>query len=261
MLRIMTIGDVTSPVAANALADKLWDIRRIHRIDFLAVNPENAGFIIGPSADTAKMLLDKGADLLTGGNHTLQNQSLHALLDSDNRLIRPANLPAEAPGVGYTVLSANGYRVLAVNVLGRVHTDTVADSPFSSIEKILAREEGNYDLSLLDIHAEASGEKVAIASYFDGRFAAIYGTHTHVPTADLCVLPHGTGYVTDVGMCGAAGGILGIDSKNVLKYHLTAVSTRYTVAEGPLFADAVIFTVDPASNTCASLERIRLSLS
>ncbi len=260
MLRIMTIGDVTSPAAANALADKLWDIRRIHRIDFLAANPENAGFIIGPSADTARLLLDKGADLLTGGNHTLQNQSLHALLDSDNRLIRPANLPAEAPGVGYTVLSANGYRVLAVNVLGRVHTDTMADSPFAVIEKILAREEGNYDLSLLDVHAETSGEKMAIATYFDGRFAAVYGTHTHVPTADLCVLPRGTGYVTDVGMCGAMGGILGIDAKSILKYHLTGVPSRYTVAEGPLFADAVIFTVDPASNTCSSLERMKLSL-
>ena len=97
MLRIMTIGDVTSPTAASALADKLWEIRRAHRIDFLAINPENAGFIIGPSADTAKMLLDRGADLLTGGNHTLQNQSLHAHLDRDERLIRPANLPAEAP--------------------------------------------------------------------------------------------------------------------------------------------------------------------
>lgn len=261
MLRIMTIGDVTSPAAASALAERLWEIRRTYRIDFLSVNPENAGFIVGPSAETAKMLLDKGADLLTGGNHTLQSQSLHALLENDSRVIRPANLPAEAPGVGYTVLSANGYRMLAVNVLGRVHTDTVADSPFGTVERILEREKGGYDVSLLDVHAEASGEKMAIATYFDGRFAAIYGTHTHVPTADLSVLPHGTGYVTDVGMCGAEGGILGIDAKSVLKYHLTAVSSRYTVAEGPLFADAVIFTVDPANNTCASLERVRISLS
>ena len=170
MLRIMTIGDVTSPKAATALADRLWEIRRNFRIDFLAVNPENAGFIIGPSADAAKMLLDKGADLLTGGNHTLQNQSLHALLDSDNRLIRPANLPAEAPGVGYTVLSANGYRLLAINVLGRVEMEPICDSPFTAIEKILSRENGNYDLSILDVHAEASGEKVALAVCFASMF-------------------------------------------------------------------------------------------
>ena len=220
MLRIMTIGDVTSPKAATALADRLWEIRRNFRIDFLAVNPENAGFIIGPSADTAKMLLDKGADLLTGGNHTLQNQSLHALLDSDNRLIRPANLPAEAPGVGYTVLSANGYRLLAINVLGRVEMEPICDSPFTAIEKILSRENGNYDLSILDVHAEASGEKVALAVYFDGRFCAIYGTHTHVPTADLSILPLGTGYVSDVGMCGASGGVLGISSESVFFHHI-----------------------------------------
>jgi metallophosphoesterase (TIGR00282 family) len=261
MLRIMTIGDVTSPTAASALADKLWEIRRAHRIDFLAINPENAGFIIGPSADTAKMLLDRGADLLTGGNHTLQNQSLHALLDSDERLIRPANLPAEAPGAGYTILSANGYRLLAVNVLGRVEMEPVSDSPFAAIEKILAREEGNYDLAILDVHAEASGEKVALGVHFDGRFAAIYGTHTHVPTADLTVLPLGTGYVSDVGMCGASGGILGISKESVLRFHLKGIPTRYAVAEGELFADAVIFTVDPAENKCTALERVRLSLS
>ena len=261
MLRIMTIGDVTSPTAATALGDSLWEIRRNFRIDFLSVNPENAGFIIGPSADTAKMLLDKGADLLTGGNHTLQNQSLHALLERDNRLIRPANLPAEAPGVGYTILSANGYRLLAVNVLGRVEMEPVSDSPFTAVEKILSREEGNYDLAILDVHAEASGEKVALAMHFDGRFAAIYGTHTHVPTADLSILPLGTGYVSDVGMCGAAGGILGISKESVLKHYLTGIPTRYAVAEGALFADAVIFTVDPGTNTCLSLERARISLS
>ena len=260
MLRIMTIGDVTSPVAATALAGKLWEIRRTHRIDFLAVNPENAGFIIGPSADTARTLLDKGADLLTGGNHTLQNQSLHALLENDNRVIRPANLPAAAPGVGYTILSANGYRILAVNALGRVEMEPVSDSPFATIEKILEREAGNYDLSILDFHAEASGEKVALAMYFDGRFAAVYGTHTHVPTADLSILPRGTGYVSDVGMCGASGGVLGISLESVLKLHLTGVPTRYTVAEGDLFADAVIFTVDPSQNKCTALERVRLSL-
>ncbi len=261
MLRIMTIGDVTSPTAATALAERLWEIRRTHRIDFLAVNPENAGFIIGPSADTAKMLLDRGADLLTGGNHTLQNQSLHALLESDSRIIRPLNLPAEAPGTGYTVLSANGYRLLVINVLGRVEMEPVSDSPFTAIEKVLSREKGNYDLAILDVHAEASGEKVALAVHFDGRFAAIYGTHTHVPTADLSVLPLGTGYVSDVGMCGASGGVLGISKESVLRHYLTGIPTRYAVAEGELFADAVIFTVDPATNTCASLERVRLSLS
>ena len=139
--------------------------------------------------------------------------------------------------------------------------EPVSDSPFAAIEKILTREEGNYDLAILDVHAEASGEKVALGVHFDGRFAAIYGTHTHVPTADLTVLPLGTGYVSDVGMCGASGGILGISKESVLRFHLKGIPTRYAVAEGELFADAVIFTVDPAENKCTALERVRLSLS
>ena len=261
MLRIMTIGDVTSPAAAAALAERLWEIRRLHRIDFLSVNAENAGFIIGPSADTARMLLDKGADVLTGGNHTLQNQSLFALLELDNRIIRPANYPPEAPGIGYTILLANGYRVLVANVMGRVHIDPVLDCPFTAVKKILSREEGNYDVAILDVHAEASGEKAALGVHFDGCFAAIYGTHTHVPTADLTLLPAGTGYVSDVGMCGALGGILGISKESMLKRCLTGIPARYTVAEGELFADAVIFTVDPSNNTCVSLERARISLT
>ena len=260
MLRIMTVGDVTSPAAAAALAQRLWDIRRHHRIDFLSVNAENAGFIIGASAETARLLLDKGADVLTGGNHTLQNMSLHALLESDERIIRPANYPSEAPGLGYTVLAANGYRVLVINVLGRVHIEPVLDSPFTAVEKVLAREEGNYDIAILDIHAEASGEKMALGVHFDGRLAAVYGTHTHVPTADLKILPNGTGYVTDVGMCGAEDGILGISKESMLKRCLSAVPCRYTVAEGALYADAVIFTVDTATAHCTAVERVTLSL-
>lgn len=260
MLRIMTIGDVTSPKAAAALSERLWDIRKAHRIDFLTVNAENAGFIIGPTPECAKALLDGGADLLTGGNHTLQNAALYSMLENDKRLLRPANYPAEIPGFGYTILSAKGYRVLAINVLGRVHMEPPLDSPFAAVEKILAREEGRYDLAILDIHAEATGEKLAIATRFDGRLAAVYGTHTHVPTADLSILPGGTGYVSDVGMCGASGGILGIRADSVIKRCETGLPVRYAVAEGDIYADAVIFTLDESSAKTLSLERVRISL-
>ena len=260
MLRYMAVGDVTSPKAGTALAAALWEIRRTHKIDFVAVNAENAGFIVGPTPELAKRLLDGGADVLTGGNHTLQSMSLHGMLENDTRLLRPANYPDKAPGQGYTILDAKGYRVLVGNVLGRVHIEPPLDSPFTAVDRILAREEGRYDFAFFDFHAEATGEKTALAAYLDGRITALYGTHTHVPTADTCVLPHGTGYVTDLGMCGALGGVLGMDTDSVLNRYLTGLPGRFSAAEGAMYADAVIFSVDESTGKTVKAERVRLSL-
>ena len=260
MLRYMAIGDVTSPRALDALAKALWQIRRLHRIDFVAVNAENAGFIVGPNREMAEALLSGGADVLTGGNHTLQSPSLLSMLENDSRLIRPANYPDTAPGQGYTVLDAKGYRILVANLLGRVHVEPPLDSPFTAADRILAREEGRYDLAFFDFHAEATGEKTALAAYLDGRVCAVYGTHTHVPTADTCILPHGTGYVTDLGMCGADGGILGVSRETVLDRYLTGMPNRFAPAPGNFFADAVIFTVDEVTKKTTSVERVRIAL-
>lgn len=260
MLRYMAIGDVTSAKAAEALAGTLWEIRRQYRIDFVAVNAENAGFIVGPSRETAETLLSGGADVLTGGNHTLQSSSLHASLENDTRLLRPLNYPDAAPGQGYTLLDAKGYRILVVNLLGRVHMEPPLDSPFAAADRVLSREEGKYDFAFFDFHAEATGEKTALAAYLDGRVCAVYGTHTHVPTADTCVLPQGTGYVTDLGMCGADGGILGVSRETVLDRYLSGIPTRFAPADGNYYADAVIFSIDETTGKAASVERVRLSL-
>lgn len=255
MLRIMAIGDVTSPAAASWLSARLWEVRRQHSVDFLIVNAENAGFIIGPGADCANQLLEGGADVLTGGNHMLQNFSLHKVLEEGKRILRPLNYPDAAPGFGYTVETAKGYRILVINALGRVHMDTLTDSPFTAIDTLLKREAGKYDLAVLDFHAEATGEKLAIAHYFDGRVSVIFGTHTHVPTADTQILPKGTGYVSDLGMCGASGGIIGMSAESVLHRYLTSVSTRLQAAEGSMYADAVIFSVDESTGRTLSVER------
>lgn len=260
MIKILAIGDVTSPKAAEALSAALWSIRKQHGVDFVSVNAENAGFIMGPTPEVAHRLLNAGADLLTGGNHILQNQFLHGMLEHDTRILRPANYPDVAPGAGYTILDVKGYRLLAVNVMGRVHMEPPLDSPFEAVERILKREEGNYDLSILDVHAEATGEKVALAHHFDGSFSAIFGTHTHVPTADCQVLKGGTGYVTDLGMCGAENGILGIAEEAVMRRYLTGISSRFSPADGGLFADGVLFSVEETGR-CVSAERLRFSLS
>ena len=255
MLRIMAIGDVTSPAAASWLSARLWEVRRQHSVDFLIVNAENAGFIIGPGADCANQLLEGGADVLTGGNHMLQNFSLHKVLEEGKRILRPLNYPDAAPGFGYPGETAKVYRILVINALGRVHMDPLTDSPFTAIDTLLKREAGKYDLAVLDFHAEATGEKLAIAHYFDGRVSVIFGTHTHVPTADTQILPKGTGYVSDLGMCGASGGIIGMSAESVLHRYLTSVSTRLQAAEGSMYADAVIFSVDESTGRTLSVER------
>ena len=260
MFRFMAIGDVVSPKAAEALSLALWGIRKEYQIDFVAVNAENAGFIIGPSADVASRLLESGADVLTGGNHTLQNQGLTKMLENDSRILRPANYPDTAPGAGYTILDGKGYRVLVGNLLGRVHIDPPLDSPFTAADRILSREAGAYDFAFFDFHAEATGEKTALAAYLDGRVSALFGTHTHVPTADTCILSGGTGYVSDVGMCGADGGVLGVNTKTVLDRYLTGIPTRFAPAVGNFFADAVIFTFAEPLGKATAVERVRLSL-
>lgn len=259
MLRIMAIGDVTSPQAAVWLSERLWRIRRRYKIDFVAVNAENAGFIVGPSPEVAEGLLQAGADVLTGGNHILQNFSLYPLLENDARILRPANYPPQAPGIGHTVLDACGYRLLVINLLGRVHMDPPLDSPFTALSHILERQEGKYDLAILDIHAEATGEKLAVAYAADGYVSAVYGTHTHVPTADLRILPAGTGYVTDLGMCGGTDSILGMEKEGVIKRSRDGIPCRFTPAAGPCEADAVIFNLDPHTRRCTALERIKIT--
>ena len=256
-MRILAIGDVTDPRAAAHLAARLWEIRRSLSIDFVAVNAENAGFIVGPDPDVATALLDGGADVLTGGNHTLQKKGLFSLLENDKRVLRPANYPPEAPGAGYAILDAKGYRLLVMNAVGRVEMEP-SDCPFRAIDRILSREEGNYDLAILDFHAEATGEKMAMGYYLDGRVQAVYGTHTHVPTADEQILPHGTGYITDIGYTGVRDSILGISPEVVLHRFLTHLPERFAPAEGEIRIEGVVFTLDESTRRCKKVERVVL---
>lgn len=257
MMKILMIGDVTDPSGVQYLKERLWDVRRRYGIDFAAVNAENASFIGGADQVLAETLLEAGADVLTGGNHTMQRLSVHAFLDSDDRMLRPLNYPAAVPGRGYTILDAQGYRMLVLNAMGTVHMEPTLDSPFYAIDRVLAREEGRYDFAMLDFHAEAAGEKGAIAHYFDGRIQIIAGTHTHVPTADMQILPKGAGFVTDLGMCGPSGGVLGINADVIIERSMLHLPKKYEAATGAVSADGVIFTLDTGSKKVTALERIK----
>jgi len=255
-MRILALGDVVGHVAIEYLADKLWAFRSKEKIDFCVANGENATEIRGISAADAESLLDTGVDLITLGNHAFGMKDIYSYLDANEHcIIRPANYPTDAPGVGYTVCDVNGWRVLCINVSGRVYLDPLA-SPFDTVDRILERENGRYDVALLDIHAEATSEKLALGRYFDGRIQVLFGTHTHVPTADEQILPRGSGYITDLGMCGPTDGILGTDADAVIHRFRTLMPTRFSVAVGNVKAQGVIFDVDEGAGKVRSVKRI-----
>ena len=253
-MKILVIGDVTSPRGVEHLKKKLWKFREENKIDFCVVNGENASFINGISAELAEILLRAGADCITGGNHTLMNRAAYSFLDESGEVLRPLNFGDSAVGRGYGIYDAMGYRILVLNAMGNVHIDPTLDSPFSYIDRVLSSEAGNYDFSILDFHAEATGEKLAVAYEYDGKINVIFGTHTHLRTADLQILPNGTGYITDVGMCGESGGILGMDKDIVIKRMRTHVPYSFKAASGECVANATIFTLDQSTGKIVDVE-------
>lgn len=255
-MRILALGDVVGQVAIEYLADKLWAFRSKEKIDFCVANGENATEIRGISAADAEALLGTGVDLITLGNHAFGMRDVYSYLDANEHcIIRPANYPTDAPGVGYTICDVGGWRVLCINVSGRIYLDPLA-SPFDTVDRILEREGGRFDVALLDIHAEATSEKLALGRYFDGRVQVLFGTHTHVPTADEQILPHGSGYITDLGMCGPVDGILGTDADAVIHRFRTLMPTRFSVASGAVQAQGVIFDVDESAKKVRSVKRV-----
>lgn len=257
-MKILCIGDVTSPKGVEHLRSVLWKFRKEESIDFCVVNAENASMITGASKDDAETLFSSGADCLTGGNHTLRNRSVYTYLDDTEAMLRPLNYGEGAPGHGYAILDCNGYKILIMNVMGNVNMEPVLDNPYGYIDKVLAREAGKYDFSILDIHAEATGEKVAIGYAYDGVINVIFGTHTHVLTADEIILPAGTGYITDVGMCGESGGILGMRSDLVLKSMRERLPIRFEPAAGICVATGAIFDIDTKTGKVTSIKRIKI---
>ena len=255
-MRILCIGDVTSRKGVEHLRHNLWRVRKERRVDFCIVNAENAAFITGASEADAEILLSAGADCLTGGNHTMRNRSVYTYLDDSETMIRPINFGDAAPGHGYTILDCNGYRVMVINAMGNIGIDPVLDSPYGYIDRALEREKGRYDIAVLDIHAEATGEKVAIGYAYDGVISVVFGTHTHVQTADELVLPKGTGYITDIGMCGESGGVLGMNPELVVKHQRCRTPIRFEPASGEPKATGAIFDVDESSGKVRSIERI-----
>ena len=242
-MRILALGDIVGPSAVNELGIRLWAYRKENKIDFVTANGENASVGNGITPTDAKILLESGVDVITSGNHVWQKHELRSFLDDSKYIVRPMNYPSGSAGNGYTIVDCNGYRMLVMNVSGIIYMESLS-CPFECVEKTLERESGNYDISLLDIHAEATSEKYAIARCFDGRIDCIFGTHTHVQTADEQILKGGTGYITDLGMCGPKESILGVKSDIIIKKLRTKMPQKFEFADGEIEFNGVIFDSD-----------------
>ena len=221
--------------------------------DFVIVNGENAA-VVGLTPNQAEDILDAGADVITMGNHTFGKREIVDYLEDNSRILRPANYAPQAPGRGWGVFDTRFGEVAVIDLQGRCNMDYGPDNPFLMAEKIL--KEINTKLVLVEIHAEATSEKLAMGYMLDGKVSAVWGTHTHVPTADTQVLPKGTGYVTDLGMTGPKHSVLGIQPRLSIAKFRGDLTERYRWAEGETKLEAVLFTIDTGTGLCHKAERV-----
>ena len=251
--KVLAVGDVVGNPGMDRVCRSLRRLKQQTGADFVIVNGENAS-VVGMTPGQAEEIFDAGADVITMGNHTFGKRDLVDYLEDNSRILRPANYAPQAPGRGWGVFDTRFGDVAVVDLQGRCNMDYGPDNPFLAVEKIL--KEINTKLILVEFHAEATSEKLAMGYMLDGRVSALWGTHTHVPTADAQVLPKGTGYVTDLGMTGPKHSVLGIRPQLSIAKFRGDLTERYRWAEGPTKLEAVLFTIDPETGLCRKVERV-----
>ena len=253
--KILAVGDVVGDPGMDRIRRSLRYLKRKTGADFVVVNGENA-CVVGLTPAQAEDIFDAGADVITMGNHTFGKRELVTYLDDNPRILRPANLAPQLPGRGYGVFDSPAGPIAVIDLIGRYNMDYGPDNPFLLAEKIL--KELDCTIKLVELHAEATSEKLAMGYMLDGRISALWGTHTHVPTADTQVLPKGTGYVTDLGMTGPEHSVLGIRPELSIAKFRGDLTGRYQWAGGSTKLEAVLFTVDASTGLCKSVERVDL---
>ena len=255
-MKILMVGDVFGEPGRAAVKKLLPKLRQQHAIDLVVVNVENAAAGFGVTPQIAREVLDQGADVMTSGNHIWDKKEIVEYITKENLLLRPANFPAGTPGVGHVTVKAGPHRVAVVNLMGRVFMSAI-DCPFRKADKILNELTKETRVVLVDMHAEATSESVAMGWYLDGRVSAVVGTHRHVQTADERVLPGGTAYITDLGMTGPIDSVIGVDKDLILQRFLTQMPVRFEAAKGPAALHGVVITVDPETGRASDIVRIR----
>ena len=255
LYNILAVGDVVGGCGISHLERHLRAVKKMKDIHFTVVNGENAA-MVGLTPGDAERIFAAGADVITLGNHSFGKMQISDYLDDCPYILRPHNLGARMPGRGYGVYDCGRARIAVMNLIGRCDLAFNADNPFKTADALLKNDE-KPTFTLLDFHAEATSEKLAMACYLDGRVSAVWGTHTHVPTADEEVFPKGTGYITDLGMTGAVRSVLGIKAEQSVETFLGGLPGRYREPEksgGKM--QGAIFTLDDATGLCVGVERI-----
>ena len=258
-MKILYCGDVVGRPGREAVIQNIGKLRRAHAIDAVIVNAENAAHGFGLTPKICRDLFEAGTDIITTGNHVFDQHEIIPFLDEDKRIIRPLNYPSGTAGQGSTVLELlSGKKILIAQVMGRVFMEAL-DCPVKALEEVLKtyRLKANVDAIMVDIHAEATSEKISFAHYFDGRVSAVFGTHTHVPTADACILKKGTAYLTDVGMCGDYDSVLGFEeTAPIARLCKKYPQERLVPSKGEGTFCAVLFQTDDNTGLSTHIEQI-----
>ena len=252
-IRVLCVGDVVGAPGMERVRRSLRKLKNSLGADFVIVNGENAS-VVGITPEQAEDILDAGADVITLGNHSFGKREIVRFLEDSGRILRPANYAPQAPGRGWAVYESRFGDVAVIDLIGRCAMDYTPDNPFLLVEKILKKITAK--IILVELHAEATSEKLAMGYLLDGRVSAVWGTHTHVPTADARVLPKGTGYVTDLGMTGPRESVLGIRPDLSIAKFRGDLTERYRWADGPTKLEGVLFTLDASTGKCLRAERI-----
>jgi metallophosphoesterase (TIGR00282 family) len=257
-MKVLMIGDVVARPGRVAVLERIQDLREQHSVDLAVMNAENVagGFSITPQM--AEELFAAGIDVMTSGNHIFDKREVSLYIERQPRLLRPANYPAGTPGSGIWEAVVRGTRVAVINLMGRVYMPPTHDSPFTAADELLSRLDGAVKVRLVDMHAEATSEKIAMAWHLDGRVSAVVGTHTHVQTADERILTRGTAFITDLGMTGSYAGCIGMEKEDVIARFLSPATPRPEHSKGDVRICAVLIDVDDSTGRAREISRLSL---
>ena len=254
-LNLLVIGDIVGNPGRKVVKELLPKLRKDYLVDMVIANGENAAGGFGITYTVAQELYSYGVDVITMGNHVWSKKEIMSFIDEDTRIVRPANFPDQLPGRGSTIIELFNHKVGVINLIGRVFMDP-ADSPFNSALKEIEKIKDEADIIIVDFHAEATSEKLAMGWFLDGKVNVVFGTHTHIQTADERILPKGTGYITDLGMTGPYNSILGVEKDIIVKKFVTQVPEKFEIAKGEAQLNGVVFEIDDKSRNVVSIKRI-----
>ena len=254
-MKVLAVGDIVGEAGVRKLKWILPDLKKSDEIDFVVTNGENAAGGMGLLERNFKDLLEAGTDVVTMGNHTWGKKDIFKFIDH-SQLLRPANYPKGVVGKGLGIYECKGKKIAVMNLMGRVDLNILTENPFIMAKEMIDELQGKVDIIFIDFHAEATAEKIAMGRFLDGKITALWGTHTHVQTADEQILPNGTAYITDLGMTGPKDSVIGMDISASLKRFETTLPEKYKLAEGECILNAVEFEIDDETNKVTEVKRI-----